>query len=302
MLNGVTTSLKDIQEDFLKLVYRETILVGHSLENDLLALRISHSLVIDTAVLYKHHRGGSHKIALRVLTRKFLSREIQESESGHDSIEDARASLELALLKIRHGPGFGFTSSFMRKKLLTVLSESGKASTLIDDISIVKRYASESSHAIPVSSDEEALSRARKEVTNDKVHFVWAHFSELNSYLKKQTEDVEKLNGKLAEMMSLLTCNKNSTGRKSIKYSVTSDLKDLLTRLDARIRCVYSSLPKNALLVICTGHGDTAIVHRLRKMLMEQIDSAFCREKLVKVLEELQAQAEVGLCFVGIKH
>ncbi|KAI8531445.1 hypothetical protein RHMOL_Rhmol11G0137800 [Rhododendron molle] len=312
MLSGVTTTLKDIQDDFLKLVYKETILVGHSLENDLLALKISHNLVIDTAVLYKHPRGGSYKTALRVLTRRFLSREIQESESGHDSVEDARAALELALLKIRHGkefsfqrlgrPDFGSPPSFVRKKLLSCLSECGKASTLIDNISIVKRYASESSHAIPVCSDEEALLKARKEVANDKVHFVWAHFSELNSYFKKEAEDVESLNGKLAEMISLLTCDKSSTQKKGIKYSVTSELKGILTRLDARIRRLHSSLPMNAMLVICTGHGNTAIVHRLRKMLTEQMDTTLCREKLVKVLEDLQAQAEVGLCFVGVKH
>lgn len=92
-----------IQEDFLKLVYKETILVGHSLENDLLALKVSHNLVIDTAVLYKHPRGGSYKTALRVLVKRFLSREIQQSGTGHDSIEDARATMELALLKIRNG-------------------------------------------------------------------------------------------------------------------------------------------------------------------------------------------------------
>ncbi|KAI8002450.1 Small RNA degrading nuclease 5 [Camellia lanceoleosa] len=302
MLSGVTTTLEDIQEDFLQLVYKETILVGHSLENDLLALKISHNLVIDTAVLYKHPRGGSYKTALRVLTRRFLHREIQESGSGHDSIEDARAAMDLALLKIRHGPDFASPPSFARKKLLTVLSESGKASTLIDNISIVKRYASESSHAIPVSSDDEALLKASKEVTNKKVNFVWAHFSELNSYFKKQAEDTEKVNGRLAEMISLLTCNKKSTSRNGIKYKVTSELKDILSRLDARIRCLHSNLPTNAIIVICTGHGDTAIVHRLRKMLTRQIDTALCREKLVKVLEELQAQAEVGLCFVGVKH
>lgn len=94
-----------LQEDFLQLVHKETILVGHSLENDLLALKISHRLVIDTAVLYKHSRGGTstYKISLRVLTRKFLAREIQNSIDGHDSVEDARATMELALLKIRHG-------------------------------------------------------------------------------------------------------------------------------------------------------------------------------------------------------
>lgn len=52
----------------------------------------------------------------------------------------------------------------MRKKLLTVLSDSGKTSSLIDNISIVKRYASESSNAIPASSDDEALTKAKKEV------------------------------------------------------------------------------------------------------------------------------------------
>ncbi|XP_045828981.1 small RNA degrading nuclease 5-like [Trifolium pratense] len=103
MLDGVTTSLADIQEEFRKLVYKETILVGHALENDLLALKISHDLVIDTAVLYKHPWGSPYKSALRFLTKRFLSREIQQSRNGHDSIEDARATMELALLKIRHG-------------------------------------------------------------------------------------------------------------------------------------------------------------------------------------------------------
>ncbi|GAA0157038.1 exoribonuclease [Lithospermum erythrorhizon] len=302
MMDGITTTLKEIQAEFLKLVYKETILVGHSLENDLLALKICHELVIDTAVLYKNPKGRSYKTALRILTRKFLFREIQDSENGHDSIEDARATMELALLKIRHGPDFGSPPSFARRKLLAILSDSGKASSLVDHISIVKRYASESSHTIPVSSDDEALLKAKKEVRNEKVHFVWSQFSELYSYFKSQANDEEKLNAKLAEMISLLTCSNNkSTGKKSIRYNLTSELKDVLSRIDGKIRSLHSSLPPNAMLIICTGHGDTAIVHRLRNMLSEQTETALSRDKLVKVLEELQAQAEVGLCFVGIK-
>nr|GMD15048.1 small RNA degrading nuclease 5 isoform X1 [Ipomoea batatas] len=103
MLNGVTTTLKDIQEDFLQLVFKETVLIGHSLENDLSALKIIHNLVIDTAILYKHPKGRSFKTALRVLSRRFLGRQIQDSGNGHDSIEDARAAMELAILKIRNG-------------------------------------------------------------------------------------------------------------------------------------------------------------------------------------------------------
>ncbi|KAK4273945.1 hypothetical protein QN277_017244 [Acacia crassicarpa] len=302
MLNGVTTNLKDIQDEFLKLVYQETILVGHSLENDLLALKISHDLVIDTAVLYKYRRGASHKTALRILAKKFLSREIQQSGNGHDSIEDARAAMELALLKIRQGPDFGSPPSFMRKKLSSILSESGKTSSLVDNISVVKRYASESSNAIPVASDDEALARITKEVKNDKINFVWTQFSELHSYLKKQAEDSEILNKRLAEMISLLTCKKNSAKGKDIKLRATSELKEILSRMDSRIEALYKSLPSNAMLIICTGHGDTAIVHRLRRMLSEQNETTICREKIVEILEEVQARAEVALCFLGVKH
>ncbi|KAL9449675.1 hypothetical protein AB3S75_011574 [Citrus x aurantiifolia] len=302
MLSGVTTSLKDIQEEFLKLVYKETILVGHSLENDLLALKISHGLVIDTAVLYKHPQGGSHKTSLRVLAKKFLSREIQQSGFGHDSTEDARAAMELALLKIRNGPDFGSPPSVMRTKLLKVLFEYGKTSTLIDNVSIIKRYASESSHAIPVSSDDEALSKARKEVKNDRIHFVWTQFSELNLHFKKQAKDEAKLNEKLAELISLATCDKKLSDSKRFKSFVTPEIKEILARTDARVNSLYTALPTNTMLIICTGHGDTAIVHRLREMLREQSKNSMSRKMIVKVLEELQAQAEVALCFVGVKH
>ncbi|KAL6269037.1 hypothetical protein ACE6H2_025948 [Prunus campanulata] len=302
MLDGVTTSLKDIQDEFLKLVYKETILVGHSLENDLLALKISHNLVIDTAVLYRYSRGGSYKSKLRDLARKFLSKEIQQSGDGHDSIEDARAAMELALLKIRHGPDFGTRPSLIRKRLLTVLSESGKTSSIIDDVSIVKRYASELSHAVPVSSDDEASSKAQKEARNDRVHFVWTQFSELNRYFKKQAEDPEKLNGKLAEMISLLTCDKNSGNKNGIKCNLASELKEILKRVDTRIRTLYAALPTNAMIIVCTGHGDIATVYRLRKLLLDRSETTMCRESIVKVLEELQAQAEVALCFVGVKN
>ncbi|CAN1234709.1 Small RNA degrading nuclease 5 [Linum perenne] len=302
MLSKVTTSLKDVQEDFLKLVHQETILVGHSLENDLLALKISHKLVIDTAVLYKHPRGRSYKSALRILAKRYLSREIQQSDTGHDSAEDARAAMDLALLKIKRGPSFGSPRSFTREKLPSVLSESGKRSSIIDDISVVKRYSSESSNAFPVTSDEEALLKAKKEVKNDQTHFIWTQFSELNSYHEKQADDEEKVNGKLSEMISLLKCEKKSTNnKKDVTCRMPAHLKGVVTRLNGRVRQLCSSLPTNTMIIICTGHGDTAIVRRVRKMLADQNETKMSRESILKVLEELQAQAEVALCFVGLK-
>ena len=41
--------------------------------------------------------------ALRVLAERFLNRTIQGGDKGHDSVEDARATMELAQLKIQNG-------------------------------------------------------------------------------------------------------------------------------------------------------------------------------------------------------
>jgi len=176
----------------------------------------------------------------------------------------------------------------MRKKLVDVLSEVGKTSSFVDDVSIVKRYASGACHALPVSSDDDALLKASKEVPgttvfviimrvvqllsqplnsyfqvkNENVQFVWTQFSEINSYFKKQADDEEKFNARLAELISLVTCQKNSSARKGMKHSVPSRLKEILTRMDCRIHALYSSLPMNAMLIVFTGQGDTATVQR----------------------------------------
>jgi len=62
LLDGVSTSLEEVQVALLGLICKEDIVVGHSLENDLHALRLSHPRVIDTAVLF---RTDGRKHALR---------------------------------------------------------------------------------------------------------------------------------------------------------------------------------------------------------------------------------------------
>lgn len=97
---------------------------------------------------------------------------------------------------------------------------------------------------------------------NDRTQFIWTQFSELSNYFRKQVEDEKTLNGKLAEMISMVTCHDKSANKKAFKRSVSSELKEILTRMDSRVRTLYAALPTNAMLIICTGHGDLAIVHR----------------------------------------
>ena len=58
--------LPPAQALFMQHVSAETLLVGHSLDNDLLALRIVHARVLDTAIMYPHPRGPPYKSALKV--------------------------------------------------------------------------------------------------------------------------------------------------------------------------------------------------------------------------------------------
>jgi len=85
----------------------DTPLIGHGLENDLNGLRMIHPAIIDTVLLYPHHRGLPYRYGLKMLTEQYLNKVIQIEDSGenspqgHDSAEDARAAGELVRFKVR---------------------------------------------------------------------------------------------------------------------------------------------------------------------------------------------------------
>nr|XP_039320837.1 exonuclease GOR-like [Saimiri boliviensis boliviensis] len=94
-------TLPQVQAVLLSLFSAQTILIGHSLESDLLALKLIHSTVVDTAVLFPHYLGFPYKRSLRKLTADYLGRVIQDGQDGHSSSEDANACLQLVMWKVR---------------------------------------------------------------------------------------------------------------------------------------------------------------------------------------------------------
>ncbi|XP_029949919.1 RNA exonuclease 5 [Salarias fasciatus] len=104
MLRPVRTTLRDVQARLRALLPSDAVLVGHSIENDLSALKIIHPHLIDTSLLYRREFG--QKFKLKVLAEAVLKRQIQtEERKGHDPVEDASAALELAQFFIQTGPG-----------------------------------------------------------------------------------------------------------------------------------------------------------------------------------------------------
>ena len=79
MLAPVTTRLEDVRGRILDLIPAEGLLVGHALHNDLRALKLVHTRVIDTGFLYPHpkachpHPTACLMAALQLVAAHFAS-------------------------------------------------------------------------------------------------------------------------------------------------------------------------------------------------------------------------------------
>jgi len=108
MLEGVTTSLAEVQAALQALLPTDAILVGQSLNCDLVAMQMMHPYVIDTSICYNITGDRRRKSKLSVLAHLFLNMRIQtQGKAGHSPIEDAQTAMKLVNLKLEKGLAFG---------------------------------------------------------------------------------------------------------------------------------------------------------------------------------------------------
>jgi RNA exonuclease 1 len=214
MLRNVTTTLSDIQARLLSLLTPRTILLGHSLNSDLTALKLTHPFIIDTSLIYPHPRGPPLKSSLKYLAQKYLGKEIQKgggqmsgAGAGHDSIEDARTCLDLVKQKCERGPGWG-TGEAQNENLFKRLARAGvrykaqggsaagesgtggRSSAAVDWGDPRKGAGAAASHSFGCQSDEDVVRQVVRAVKGDPdgqdvpgggVDFVWARMRELEA-------------------------------------------------------------------------------------------------------------------------
>ncbi|KAH9373946.1 hypothetical protein HPB48_001122 [Haemaphysalis longicornis] len=101
-LRNVHTTLQDVPAVLLRLFNASTVLVGHGLANDLRVLRMVHDRVVDTAGVFPHHRSLPYRRSMRSPVGDYLNLGVPNGPLGHDSVEDARACMELMLWKAVH--------------------------------------------------------------------------------------------------------------------------------------------------------------------------------------------------------
>eukprot|EP01083_Nonionella_stella_P092944 260302_1 len=265
MLAPVETRLKDVQNDLKKLLFRDTILVGHSLENDLMAMKIYHQRVIDTSVLYPHRAGPPVKSSLKYLARTHLKKDIQTGGAkGHDSVEDAVTALELVKLKIANGPGFG-VSTFSCENAFGVMNRFRKRSSLVARTDILKRFARSACSAVAISSDAEAV-RKSKSILEGSDDFVWFSLKGPGMGSEISASDMESMDSNVAE--------------------------------------IYENCPENSLVIVSTGQGTSYKAKCMQEEKMGYIKNDE-RDKwtddMQTELDKVMASTQNGLCFFAIK-
>ena len=297
LLASVTTTLRDIQDRLLKsILTSHTILVGHSLDSDLTALQITHPFIIDTSILFPHPRGPPIKSSLKYLANKYLNREIQKGHgsTGHDSIEDALACLDLVKLKCEKGPKFGaqepnLESIFkrMRRSINQIGAKEVFKGAIVDHGNAGdKNFGAMADVYIPCADDAEVVQAIKRLVSADDnerdvpgggvVQFTWARLRELE-YARGWRDDSIAAPAPAPALENTIntptsgddTTNGTNVPQPSTQHTPSvisnSGTQTALSNLTSHITSIYSSLPPCTLLMIYSGTGDPRPMARLQR-------------------------------------
>ncbi|KAH8691953.1 putative exonuclease [Talaromyces proteolyticus] len=280
MLDPVTTTLADIQKELLEILTPRTILVGHSLNSDLTALKLTHPFIVDTAIIYPHPRGPPLKSSLKWLCQKYLGKEIQKGHTGHDSIEDARSVLELVKQKCEKGEHWG-TSDANNESIFRRLGRSvksgkpeGRTGAIIDWGSPERGFGSQATVSIGCDTDDQVVDGMKRALCGDDsdtnipgggVDFAWARLRELEVVRGwcNRRPDPNNANASTA----IIHPPEETTPTTSTTASVPpSTLALTVSKTIHKIKRIYDSLPSCTLFIVYSGTGDPREVSRLHAM------------------------------------
>ncbi|GFF28666.1 uncharacterized exonuclease C637.09 [Aspergillus lentulus] len=286
-LDSVTTTLADIQQKLLTILTPRTVLVGHSLNSDLNALKLTHPFIVDTAIIYPHPRGPPLKCSLKWLTQKYLGKEIQKGQTGHDSVEDARAVLELVKQKCEKGERWG-TSDASNESIFRRLGRSprpGKATTsgegrtgaVVDWGNPERGFGSQATVAIGCQNDDEVVQGVSAVVKGDPsnpsipgggVDFTWARMRELEVLRGwcNRLPDPNNANESTTLIPPPEETTPTGSGMVEPTAAAQKALADTVARTVANIQRIYESLPPCTLFMVYSGTGDPREVSRLQAM------------------------------------
>ena len=235
--------------------------------------------------------------------------------------QDARTAMELVRLKIHFGPNFGTTES-EGVSICKTLSDHKKTCSLLDRQPVLRKHAVGSANAILCRTDEDVCQKSLREIKSPSVNLVWTNLADLWDALELETRtgvDAEAILDDQAKMAEERRKKEEGGGGMGAKGALAGHLgglretieaaplvREALQRMDERIGRIYDAMPRNALLVMVTGQGNTAYVKLLQQIRWRcrnvaksagEIWDAKCEDHMNFAMRE----AAQTICVVGIK-
>lgn len=171
-LEGVDFTLRHAQAELLKLCSDYTIIVGHSVHNDLKALRCVHKNCIDTSYLFAVENEPGASPSMRDVSEHILGTKLPEL---HDSVLDARAANQAAIYLLVQGcpedsptcprTGPNSSSALATQLLAHRLPSSCTADHLLNMIMKYSRIIPESVGTVIGANDADDVARGKSVLT-----------------------------------------------------------------------------------------------------------------------------------------
>ncbi|CRG95083.1 exoribonuclease, putative [Plasmodium gallinaceum] len=268
-LENVKTKLKDVQENLKKFLNNKSILIGHSLENDLHALKISHPYVIDTSIIYSNSNYFS-KPSLFQLSKKYLNI-IMKRENGHNSIDDAKISMFLALKKISELDTNDFHCYFQPLSFfLNKANFKDIKNNIIYDEDITYKY--EKNMCIFDSKNKYIEERVPKNFLRNCFHCICENDDECTENLILNIKNKNKIKNYLLILREyenlcnekIYNCIKNVNNKdfkvedneKIFEIPTRVEANDTLNKLSANIEKIYNNMDKNDALILLSFNNN----------------------------------------------
>lgn len=329
IMKNVKNTLADVHAQLSTIFSSETIFVGHSLENDLNALKICHQRVIDTALIYHASSGPPYKPSLKYLAMKYLNETIQSDDSGHNSVVDATICMKLVQMKLAKGHAFGLNVT-ETEGLCARLERNNVRSIFIDSSKNVSNYGRGASVKFMAESDEDTIDKLCEYLKQEKKtspQGTQNTISEVSKgYLREYRFAFARLgclqkakDAQEAESNRTAMCDQKISVSEERDVGISSKLKskkdEILSVKDARkniqtyLKNIYEAAAPSSVIVILSGTtlpSSTKHLQRERQEyynLVQKYGAASvhkaCTDKVFGPDKALELEKEIALARIG---
>ena len=265
-LAGVTTRLEDVQAELRKIITDKTVLLGHSLENDLHVMKTCVSHVIDTSFLFTPTSTPTFKPSLKFLAKRVLQKDIQTSTSGHDSVDDAKVCMELLLSKLQLGHEYTVSWNDDKRSLVDYMGYCEVRSLLVDhQTQLGKHVKSKNVKCSFAIGDDNVVSSTIEGFQARVYDFIWLQMHDFHSFCKKEYEEG----------------NATSSG----------EVRKLLVSMLQLVEVLYNRASPGTMFMVCAGSGN---LHEIKQFNTK-------RNQNMDELKTLVDKARKGVAFFKLK-